>query len=74
MRGSALIFIYGDVFHHDDDNLRNVRCNCHLIIRVMRKPTVWFPTWSNTNKAVQPQKMDRGLEFQISKVEGSYYT
>ena len=33
--------------------------------RVMRKPTFWFPTWSDTNQAVQPQKIVRGLKFQI---------
>ena len=37
------------------------------------KPTFWFSTWSDTNQAVQLQKMDRGLKFQIKKVEGSYY-
>ena len=31
----------------------------------MRKPTFWFPTWSDTNRAVQLQKMARGLKFQI---------
>ena len=39
----------------------------------MRKPTFWFPTWSDTNQAVQLQKMARGLEFQIYKVKGLYY-
>ena len=39
----------------------------------MRKPTFWFPTWSNTNKAVQLQKMARVLKFRVEKVEGSYY-
>ena len=39
----------------------------------MRKPTFWFPTWSNTNPAVQPQKMARDLKFLIWKVEGLYY-
>ena len=39
----------------------------------MRKPTFWFPTWSDTNQAVQLQKIARGLEFRIKKVEGSYY-
>ena len=33
--------------------------------RVMRKPTFWFPTWSDTNQAVQLQKMARGLKFWI---------
>ena len=33
--------------------------------RVMRKPTFWFPTWSDTNQAVQLQKMARGLKFRI---------
>ena len=32
---------------------------------VMRKPTFWFLTWSNTNQAVQLQKMARGLKFRI---------
>ena len=40
---------------------------------VTRKPTFWFPTWSDTNQAVQPQKMARGLKLRISKVEGLYY-
>ena len=40
---------------------------------VMRKPTFWFLTWSDTNQAVQLQKMARGLKFRIRKVEGLYY-
>ena len=39
----------------------------------MRKPTFWFPTRSDTNQAVQPQKTARGLKFQIKKVGGLYY-
>ena len=39
----------------------------------MRKPTLWFPTWSDTNQAVQLQKMARGLKFRIETVEGLYY-
>ena len=39
----------------------------------MRKPTFWFSTWSDTNQAVQLQKMPRGLNFRIYKVEGLYY-
>ena len=39
----------------------------------MRKPTFWFPTWSDTNRAVQLQKMARGLKFRMKKVQGSYY-
>ena len=35
----------------------------------MRKPTFWFPTWSDTSQAVQLQKMSRGLKFRIWKVE-----
>ena len=37
------------------------------------KTTFWFPTWSNTNQAVQLQKMARGLKFQIKKVKGLFY-
>ena len=39
----------------------------------MRKPTFWYPTWSDTNHAVQLQKMAKGLKFRIKKDEGSYY-
>ena len=39
---------------------------------VMRKPTFWFPTWSDTKQAVQLQRMARGLKFRIYKEEGSY--
>ena len=39
----------------------------------MRKPKFWFPTSSDTNQAVQLQKMAKGLKFWIQKVEGSYY-
>ena len=39
----------------------------------MRKPTFWFPTWSDTNQAVQLQEMDGGLKFWNKRVEGLYY-
>ena len=39
----------------------------------MRKPTFWVATRSDTNRAVQLQKMARGLKFQIYKEEGLYY-
>ena len=38
----------------------------------MRKPTFWFPAWSDTNQAVQLQKMASGLKFWILKVGGLY--
>ena len=42
-------------------------CLCDILhlSRVMRKSTFWFPTWSDTNQAVQLQKMARGLKFRI---------
>ena len=39
----------------------------------MRKPTFWFPTWSDINGAVQPQKTARGLKFRIYEVYGLHY-
>ena len=39
----------------------------------MRKPTFWFPTSSDTNQAVQSQKIVRGSKFWIKKVEGLSY-
>ena len=37
----------------------------HYMSRVMRKPTFWFSTWSDTNQAVQLQKIARGLKYRI---------
>ena len=39
----------------------------------MRKPTFWFLNWSDTNQAVQLQKMARGLKFRIEIEEELYY-
>ena len=39
----------------------------------MRKPTIWVPTRSNTNRAVQSQKTARGWTFWIKKVEELFY-
>ena len=40
---------------------------------VVRKPTFWFSTWSDTNQVVQLQKVARGLKFRFKEVEGLYY-
>ena len=40
----------------------------------MRKLTFWFPTWSDTNQAVQLQKMARCLKFRIKKVSTAAFT
>ena len=39
----------------------------------MGKPVFGFPTRSDKNRAVQPQKMARDLTFQIEEEEGLYY-
>ena len=39
---------------------------------VVRKP-VFGVSWSDTNRAVQPQKMSGGLQFRIKEVEELYY-
>ena len=39
----------------------------------MIKPTILVPTRSDTNRAVQSQKMVRGLKFWIKKVEELFY-
>ena len=39
----------------------------------MGKPTFLFPTWSDTNQAVQLQKISRCLKFRIKEVEGLNY-
>ena len=37
------------------------------------KPTMWFPNRSDTNRAVQSQKMVRDWKFWIYKVKELYY-
>ena len=50
-----------------------------LLTEVIYKPLnektcLWsFLTRSDTNQAIQPQKMARGLKFRIQKAEGLYY-
>ena len=39
----------------------------------MRNPSAWFPTRSDKNRAVQPQRMARDWKFRILEVEGLYY-
>ena len=41
--------------------------------RVTSKPVFRFPTTSDTNQVVQPQKMTRDLKFRIKEVKGLYY-
>ena len=41
-------------------------------IKASRK-ICWVPMRSDTNRAVQPQKMARGLKFLIWEVEGFYF-
>ena len=43
------------------------------VIHNMRKPTMWILTRSDTNQAVQPLEMARGLKFCIWEVEALYY-
>ena len=45
-------------------------CNRYHLSLVVRKPVFGFQTRSNTNRAVQSQKMARGLKFGIKEVEG----
>ena len=41
--------------------------------RVTRNSVFGFPARLDTNWAVLPEKMARGLKFQICEVEGLYY-
>ena len=44
-----------------------------LLSLVAKKLSSGIPTRSDTNRAVQPQKMAIGLKFRIKVVEGLYY-
>ena len=56
---AALSQYWEEQFHTDMDSL-NVSS---AVLQESLSP--WFPTRSDTNRAVQPQKMARGLKFQI---------
>ena len=43
----------------------NVTCCGNKMSLVVRKPVFGFPTRSDTNRSVQPQKMARGLKFRV---------
>ena len=47
--------------------------NTFYLRLIVRKSVFGFPTRSNTNQAVYPLKMARGLEVRIQEVEGLYY-
>ena len=65
-----LIFIIGSTEFHAANGQNRLGANTHCFIilqmsRNVRKATMWFPTRSDTNRAVQPQKKARGLKFHI---------
>ena len=47
------------------------RCGLR-ISRVTRKPTMWFPTRSDTSRARQAQKMTRGWKCWVKQEEELY--
>ena len=48
-------------------NILHIRfcINSNSLSCVVRKPTFWYLTWSDTNQAVQVKKMARSLKFRI---------
>ena len=53
--------------------IESKRLTYSKLSHVMRKSTGWFPNRSDTILAVQGQKMTKGREFWICKVEELYY-
>ena len=45
----------------------------HYLSRLMDKPTMWFPTRSDTNRSVQSQKQARSFKFRMKEEERLYY-
>ena len=69
-QGMRHTLILGSFFHYFSKNI--IICidvaicdPVHDMSLVVRNPPFWFPTWSDTNQAVQLQKIARGLKFQI---------
>ena len=53
---------FHSTFRYPDDLLHIENT---YVSRVMRKPMFLFPTWSDTNRAEQLQKIARDMKFQI---------
>ena len=45
----------------------------HMYMSLVENRSSGFPTRSDTNQAVQQQKIVRGLKFRIKEVKGLYY-
>ena len=61
-----LKLIYSSYRYCHVDVVKHLQVFYHSqLSRAMRKPMFWFPTRSDTNQAVQLQKMARGLKFRI---------
>ena len=63
--GVLNIALYGKKYGVPLNRSSSVYISIEQMSHVMRKPTFWFPTWSDTNQALQPQKIARGLKFRI---------
>ena len=59
-----------DVVGNHEDRVSHYAADLSLDVR---KPVFGFPTRSDTNQAVDPQKIARGLKFRIYIEEGLYY-
>ena len=59
--------------HHKKNSPPQFGAGLTQMSLVMRKPKFWFPTWSNTNQAVQLQKMAKDLKFWVYEEEGLNY-
>ena len=58
---------------HSECSCVNTHGNCKILSLCVRKQTIWVPTRSDTNRAVQSQKQARGLKFWLEVEEELYY-
>ena len=67
--GGDLIHLKAEVAHPGVSQMG--KCICRSVkvmydmIRLVGKPTMWFPNRSDTNRPVQAQKKARSLKFRI---------
>ena len=56
-----------NIFSHVSRKCLEIRISLHhsYFSRLVGKPTMWFPTSSDTNRPVQAQKRARSLKFRI---------
>ena len=65
--------LYEEILLFENLGNADLPCDVKYFSCIVRKPKMWFPNKSDTNRSIQAQKMARGLKSYIWKEEELYY-